>query len=700
MNPHQRRWLYAVAVTGFLGLAVPGAWLNIFRALGPLDLSRLDRASTVALARDGELLRAFETPDGRWRLPAQKADVDPRFFVLLKSYEDKTFDRHGGVDYLALLRAAWQFARNGHAISGGSTLTMQAARLLEPRSERTMLAKARQIIRAYELERRFSKTEILEIYLALAPYGGNLEGLRAASLAYFGKEPKRLSLAEAALLVALPQAPEGRRPDHSPQAARAARDRVINRALGAKIIGEREARNAKAENTPLFRKEFPTLAPHASEATLRAHPERKILRLTLEARLQNSLERLARERIERLGSKLTMAILVVDNASGEIRAHVGSADYFSKERAGAIDMTQALRSPGSTLKPFIYAMAFGDGVAHPETLLDDSPARYGAWRPANFDEKFHGTVTARQALQQSLNLPAMQLLNEVGPAQFLARLRSAGVSLVLPKNSDLGLAIGLGGAGARLIDLVRLYCGFARDGLVPELIESLDDPRPPTRSRRIAEPVAAWYIADILRFAPPPDFAPSGKLAFKTGTSYGYRDALAIGFDRAHTVAVWVGRADNGAVPGLVGRQVAAPILFDVFARIGGPNEIIARPANALVATTATLPPPLRHLRRDAPKIVASTFTNPLKIFYPPDGARIDLGLNGSPGEARPELALKAQGGAPPLTWMVNGAPLRNEANAQNQRHEARWTPDGAGFARVSVVDANGASDSVLVRLE
>jgi penicillin-binding protein 1C len=697
--PPDRRCLYAAFATALLGLAIPGGWLQLQERLGPLDLSALDRASTVALARDGELLRAFATIEGRWRLPLQKSEVDPRFFTLLEAYEDKRFDRHGGVDFYALLRASWQFFRHGHAVSGGSTLTMQAARLLEPRAERNLLAKARQILRSLELERRFTKTRILDIYLALAPYGGNLEGLRAASLAYFGKEPRRLTNGEAALLVALPQAPEARRPDRSPNAARAARDRVIERALKAKVLNAAEARSAKAENVSPARKNFPNLAPHASEACFHAHSDRKILHLTLDARLQNSLEILAREKTERFGPKLTMAILVIDNFSGEIRAHVGSADYFSQDRAGAIDMTQALRSPGSTLKPFIYAMAFGDGIAHPETLLDDSPARYGLWRPMDFDEKFHGSVTARTALQQSLNLPAAQLLNEIGAPHFVARLRSAGVALVLPKDSDAGLAIGLGGVGIRLIDLARLYSGFARDGLVPELAESLDDPPAPAKGRRIAEPAAAFYIADILRFAPPPDNAPTGKIAFKTGTSYGYRDALAIGFDRAHTVAIWVGRADNGAVAGLVGRQVAAPILFDVFARIGGAHEFVPRPESALVATTATLPPPLRHMRRDAPKIVASTFANPLKIFYPPDGARIDLGLAQAAKE-KPELALKAQGGAPPLTWIVNGVPLKDAENAQNQRHEARWKPDGAGFARVSVIDGNGASDSVLIRLE
>ena len=694
MTPRDRRYLCAAGLIAFLGLAIPGAWLNFTRTLGPLDMSALEGASTLALDRNGELLRAFAAPDGRWRLPAETKDVDARYFALLKAYEDKRFDRHHGIDYRALARAAWQLLQHGRVVSGASTLTMQTARLLEPRAERSLFAKVRQIFRARQLEERFSKKQILDIYLALAPYGGNLEGLRAASWAYFGKEPRRLSFGEAALLVALPQAPEARRPDRAPTLARAARDRVIDRALAAHVLTPTEAAQAKAERGPVARKDFPNLAPHATEALLRAHPERRIFHLTLDARLQASLETLAREKCLRLGPKLTGAILVIDNSTGQIRAHVGSPDYFAQDRAGAIDMTQALRSPGSTLKPFIYATAFGDGIAHPETLLDDSPARYGSWRPQNFDDVFHGAVTARKALQISLNLPAAQVLNEIGAPRFLAKMRAAGLNLVLPKDSDAGLAIGLGGAGARLIDLARAYAGFARGGVPPELVESFDDPPPPKKPGRIAEPVAAWYVADILRFAPPPDNATVGRIAFKTGTSYGYRDALAIGFDRAHTVAVWLGRADNGAVAGLIGRQVAAPVLFDVFSRIGGANEPVSRPPNALVAATNQLPPPLRHLRRDGPKIMASTFSNPLKIFFPPDGARVDLGLAGL---EKHDLTLKAQGGAPPLVWMVNGAPL---IGADGQRRETRWTPDGAGFARVSVIDANGASDSVFIRLE
>ena len=236
---------------------------------------------------------------------------------------------------------------------------------------------------------------------------------------------------------------------------------------------------------------------------------------------------------------------------------------------------------------------------------------------------------------------------------------------------------------------------------MPDLVENLDLPRPPPADRKITEPVAAWYVTDILRGAPPPANALGGRIAFKTGTSYGFRDAFAIGYDKRVTIAVWVGRADNAAVPGLIGRQAAAPILFDAFARLGGDIEPILPPRNVIVASTATLPPPLRHLRKDAPKTVAATATAQLRIAYPPNGARVDLGLSKAVakpdvGDGPPSLALKAQGGVLPLTWLVNGQPV----TAANIRREAAWTPDGAGFARVSVVDANGATDSITVRLE
>ena len=714
----RRRFALAAAAIAFLSLAVPAAWNQYCRTLGPLDLAETSRGSPVVLDRHGRLLRAFTMKDGRWRLPVRADDVDPRLVAMLLAYEDRRFAAHHGIDYWALARAGWQWATRGHVVSGGSTLTMQVARLIEPREERSLAAKLRQLVRAHQLEAQFSKATILDFYFALAPYGGNIEGIRAASLAYFGKEPKRLSIGEAALLVALPQSPETRRPDRFGKAARAARDKVIDRVFARGLISAAERDLARQEPVPLARRAFPMLASHAAEAALREFPDRRVHRLTIDAKWQASLEQLARDGAQHLGPKLSAAILVVDNATGEIRAHIGAADYFSVPRAGAIDMTQTLRSPGSALKPFIYALAFESGIAHPETIVDDRPKRYGTYAPENFNLGYEGSVTARHALQMSLNLPAIELLDAVGPARFLARLHNAGAEVVLSKDAPPGLAIGLGGLGIRLTDLARLYAGLAHGGAVPPLHERLREAVAPRADwHRIAEPVAAWYVADILRGAPPPENAPAGRLAYKTGTSYGFRDALAIGFDKTTTIAVWVGRPDNGAVPGLVGRAVAAPILFDAFARIGSSYEPIPRPHDALVARTSALPPPLRNLHKDAPKTVAAANTAELRIVYPPDGAQIDLGLSeiqASPGAldsqnseqasrekpvsafSQPALALKAQGGVPPLTWVINGAPV----GEPQQRRQSLWTPDGAGFARVSVIDAKGASDSVIVRLQ
>jgi penicillin-binding protein 1C len=358
-------------------------------------------------------------------------------------------------------------------------------------------------------------------------------------------------------------------------------------------------------------------------------------------------------------------------------------------------MTAALRSPGSALKPFIYALAFENGLAHPETLLDDRPSRYGAYQPENFDLAFQGTITARKALQLSLNLPAVELLNELGPPRLLARLKQAEIPVAMPKEAAPGLAIGLGGLGITLKDLTRLYLGLARGGGIPPLVARLGEAGAGNQETRIADPVSAWYVFDILRGAPPPDNALAGRIAFKTGTSYGYRDAWAVGYDRRYTVGVWIGRPDGTAVPGLVGRTVAAPVLFDAFGRLGGEPEALPMPPFTLQATTATLPPPLRHVRQDVPKTILSTVQAPLRIAFPLDGSRLDLGFSQA-AQDRPSLRLKASGGVPPLTWMVDGAPVETGS----LRREASWAPDGAGFVRLSVMDARGTTDSVVVRVE
>jgi penicillin-binding protein 1C len=695
LRPIAFLFVAALALVTAAGLGGSLAWSRYTENLGPLDLGPSREASTIVVDRDGRLMRPFTMPDGRWRLPATAHAVDPRYVAMLVAYEDGRFYKHDGVDVRALVRAGGQWLMRGHVVSGGSTLPMQVARLIEPRPERTIAAKLTQIARALEIEREVGRQGALDLYLTLAPFGGNLEGVRAASLAYFGKEPMRLTIAEAALLVALPQSPEARRPDRFPAAACAARNRVLERVAARGVISADEAAAAKRAPVPRARLPFPTLAPHAAQEAVAADAQAKIIRLSIDSRLQAKLETLAKESVARLGPKLSAAIVVIDNATGEIRARVGAADFDDASRDGAIDMSRAPRSPGSALKPFIYALAFEQGLAHPQTLLFDRPMRYGAYAPQNFDLAYEGAVTAGKALQMSLNLPAVELLADVGPATFLARLHSAGAEIALPKDRPVGLAIGLGGLGISLTDIARLYAGFARGGEAPPLIERLDGRPPIIGPRRVTDPVAAYYIADILRGAPPPADALAGRIAFKTGTSYGFRDALAIGFDRRTTIAVWVGRPDNGPTAGLIGREAAAPILFDAFERLGRSIEPIEPPKGVLrAAITADLPPPLRRLRQDALRSSVAPQTAPLRIAFPPDGALIDLGLKDGARDQR--LVLKALGGSPPFTWFVNGAPI-GEADL---RRKSAWKPDGAGFAHVSVTDAKGASDAVTVRLE
>ena len=664
-------------------------------SLGPLPLAQAKEVSTTVVDRNGKLLRAYAMADGRWRLPVDaKTGVDPGYLKLLLAYEDRRFRSHSGVDPLALGRAALQLASRGHIVSGGSTITMQLARLLEPRRARSVHAKLRQLVRALEIERQLTKDQILDLYLTMAPYGGNLEGIRAASIAYFGKEPKRLSLAEAALLVALPQSPETRRLDRHPGAARAARDRVLERMVAEHRISEEDAAQARAVPVPRLRKPMPILAPHSADQATTLVKDTPVIRLTLEAGLQKVLEALARDRATALGPNISVGILAVDNASGDVLARVGSPDYFDDKRAGQVDMTRAVRSPGSTLKPFIYGLAFEDGFVHPESLIDDRPIRFGSYAPENFDMTFQGTVPVRKALQLSLNVPAIALLDRVGASRLSSRLKQAGVNLVLPKDEAPGLAMGLGGVGVTLQDLVQAYSGLARLGNVRplrEIASATDETRDPLR---LMDPVAAWQVGNVLLGTPPPENAPHNRIAFKTGTSYGYRDAWSVGFDGRMTIGVWVGRPDGAPVPGLVGRTAAAPILFDAFARTGKlPVPLPKPPKGVLVASNARLPLPLRRFRPMG-ELVRSGGEQALHIQFPLNGSRIDVA--GSDGAQSQAMPVKVAGGVLPLTMMVNGVSV-GEIDGRRQR---LVDPPGPGFARLTVIDATGAADTVVIRIQ
>jgi penicillin-binding protein 1C len=678
--------VFAVVTLGIV------AWVS---SLGPLPLAQARQVSTTIVDRNGKLLRAYAMADGRWRLPVDaRTGVDPGYLKLLLAYEDRRFYSHRGVDPLALGRAALQLVTRGQIVSGGSTITMQLARLMEPRRERSVYAKLRQMVRAIEIERQLTKDQILDLYLALAPFGGNLEGLRAASIGYFGKEPKRLSLAEAALLVALPQSPETRRLDRHPDVALRARDRVLDRMVEKGGVSGEDAAQAKAVPVPRLRRPMPILAPHSADQAIANVKDTPVIKLTLDAGLQKVLEALARDRAIALGSNISVALIAVDNESGDVLARVGSSDYFDDRRAGQVDMTRAVRSPGSTLKPFIYGLAFEDGFVHPESLIDDRPIRFGSYAPENFDMSFQGTVPVRKALQLSLNVPAIALLDRVGASRLSSRLKQAGASLVLPKDEVPGLAMGLGGVGVTLQDLTQLYVGLARLGNTPPLREIMSWKHDGRDSLRLMDQVAAWQVGNVLIGTPPPENGVHNRIAFKTGTSYGYRDAWSIGFDGRITIGVWAGRPDGAPVPGLLGRTAAAPILFDAFARTGKlPAALPKSPKGALVASNAKLPLPLRRFRPVGELVRTGTEQAP-RIQFPLNGSRIDVDRSGNAQLSA--MPVKVAGGVLPMTMLINGVSV----GAIDSRRQRLIDPPGPGFARLTVIDATGAADTVVIRMQ
>ena len=692
----KRRWKLSIGIgAGLVLVAGLVAGLDAADRAFPPPLEKAQVVSTEVLDADGVLLRAFATPEGRWRLKTAAEDVDPRFIKMLVAYEDQRFYDHAGVDPLALGRAALQFITNGRIVSGASTLSMQVARLIEPRETRSFSAKLIQLVRALQIERRLSKQEIFEIYLTHAPYGGNLEGIRAASLAYFGKEPRRLTVAEAALLVALPQSPEGRRPDRHAQSAKAARERVLVRSAVADLTGEGEAERALSEAIPLRRLQLPAYAAHLSEAATRKRPDIKQHKTTLRRGIQQGLEQVAREATSRLNPRVSLAMVMADVTTGAIVGEVGSADYFDASRSGWIDMTRVLRSPGSTLKPFIYGLAFEQGIVSQETIIEDRPADFFGYRPKNFDMSYQGDVSIRQALQLSLNVPAVRLLDAVGPSRLMIRFRRADIRPVLPPNEAPGLAIGLGGVGITLKDLVQAYAALANQGQPVLLGDGVDRAPGLIEGEPLLEPQAVWHVADILSDVLPPQGSPRLGIAYKTGTSYGYRDAWSVGYDGRYVLGVWVGRPDNGAVPGIAGYQTAAPILFEAFSKSGVPiAPLPSAPAGVVRLAQADLPISQRRFSMTAAGLIsASTREPPPQIVYPPEGARVDLGARS--GQISP-LALKLQGGRAPFRWLANGRPLTD----LSRRRTNQWMPEGAGFSTLTVIDAVGRAASVRVFVE
>jgi penicillin-binding protein 1C len=671
------------------------AALPVLDRLSPLPLDRARQVSTLVLDGQDRILRGFTVEDGVWRLPARPADVDPLYLRMLRAYEDQRFETHPGVDALAVARALGQWLRHGRVVSGASTLTMQAARLLEPH-DRDLPGKLGEMLRALQLERRYGKDEILSFYLTLAPFGGNLEGVRAACLAWFGKEPSRLTAAEAALLVVLPQAPSRLRPDRFPERARAGRDKVLSRMGQLGVLTPRQVEEARQEPLPVRRRPLPFLAPHLAGRLRAARPDATLHRTFLDRGLQQTLENLARQQQSALEPGGSLALLVVANRDRRVLAYVGASDFFDPRRAGQVDMVRAVRSPGSTLKPLVYGLGFDDLLIHPETVIEDVPTRFGGYSPTNFRNTYAGQLTVREALQQSLNIPAVAVLEQVGPARVAARLREVGLPLHWSAaHPQPGLPLVLGGVGMTLEELVMLYAGFANGGSIIPLRFGPVDPEQP--AQRLLSEAACWYLDDILRASPTPKnvLAPGSvtkprAIAHKTGTSYGFRDAWALGFDADHTVGVWVGRPDGSPSPGHYGRNTAAPLLFRVFDLLPEPvaRPAAPPPAGVLPVGRDRLPERLRYFRTRPALETAGV--PPLGITFPVAGSTVELP---GPDGMLAELPLSAKGGVKPLRWLVNGQPLATDP----WRREAFWPPDGVGLARITVLDQAGQTASAEV---
>ncbi|WP_243410653.1 penicillin-binding protein 1C [Caulobacter radicis] len=668
-------------LTGFLAAQVGVFTLS---AAFPPDMSRAKRSSPVVLGERGAWLRALPVEDGRWRVRADLERTDPTFLKRLVAVEDARFRWHLGVDPIAVARATGSAIVHGRVSSGASTLSMQTARLLEPRP-RNLGAKLVEMVRAAQLESRLSKDEILALYLTLAPYGGNLEGVRGASLSYFGHEPSSLTDGEQALLIALPQAPEARRPDRRPEAAREARRAVLDKMVRAGVLTTVAAVEAEGEPIPR-RAPFPAMAWHlAGQQAAAAPASQPSVLTTIDPDLQTRLEPLAASVAASQGPEATAAIIVVRIKDRAVRALVGSA---GRDRPGGwVDMTSAARSPGSALKPFVYAFAFDDGMLAPDTQIDDAQTRFADYQPENFDRVFHGKVTAREALAYSLNVPAVATLEKIGPEAFAARIEAGGVKLLRPKAEvkAAGLALALGGAGITLRDLVTLYAGLGDGGVVKPLAYTVDEAKARERSAgtRIARPEAVGQVLDILREAPGPrGRAPSAltrggpAMAFKTGTSYGFRDAVAAGIVGGHAIVVWTGRADGGARGGLTGRDAALPTLFDVADLVGAP------PTAPRPIAPKSAPGALQQLRTVADE-------GP-RLIFPPDGATVQV-----EGLGRGSRGLVLAAGGENLSWYVDGKPLADDPVGG----KPVWRPAAAGFYRLRVVDDQGRAASARVRI-
>lgn len=652
-----------------------GSWL-IF----PPPLKALNHVSPQVLDREGNVLAVYTIDDGLWRLHSQRADIDPRFVEALLAVEDERFWTHSGVDPLSILRAVKTLIKSGKAKSGASTLTMQLVRQIEPR-ERVLSSKIIESMRALQYDLSLTKTEILEYYLTHISYGGNIQGVSAASQIYFGKTPAHLTWSEIATLIALPQAPASRRPRKNDQAALIdGRNKVLTRLVRQQVITEKQANEARQEPLNIIFKPLPRSQDNAIASLSRSAIMTRPVLSTFDPQIQKLLEQETNSYVRDWPSHLNGAALVIHNPSREIRA-IRSA-FAPHHEGGWMDLTEINRSPGSTLKPFIYGLAMDEGLIDQSTLLPDRPIAFDGYQPENFDRTYYGDVRVHEALRHSLNIPAVAVMQQLGAPRFESVLKTAGVELQRSTagRERAGLAIALGGVGMSPRDLASLYTGLANSGVIAPLTLKQNAAAPFMKT--ILSPSASDDITQILRYAPGPKGrvphwlkAASHAVSYKTGTSYGFRDAWAVGYTSQWTVLIWIGRPDGGVMPGKTGRNMAAPLLFNIFETLPGQSTGVGYQKDAASAQG------LKNLIDIKPESKGPSFK------FPQDGAIIftrdkSRGIKIILSDAQKDTQL-----------YVNGERLIGEGA------QWIWRPAHAGFYDIKAITLDGEQSKISVRV-
>jgi penicillin-binding protein 1C len=643
--------------------------------LYPLKLDRFEDLSTIIYA-DQQPVHVFHTSDEKWRILTKVEEVDPLYVKTLIAKEDKHFHTHPGINPFALVRAAYLWLRHGHVVSGGSTITMQTARLLEPRS-RKMMSKLIECFRALQLEWHYSKNDILSMYMTLAPFGGNIEGINAASLSYFQKPPVRLHPSEVALLVALVQSPTRLHPFHYPERALKAREKLLNFMANEQLISSDAAKLYQLASLPVTKAKFPREIPHLAWRLKNQFPKKTAIHTSIDLELQKRVEFLLTSYSAYLPERSNTAILIIDHQLNKPVAYIASRDFYAVEEHGFVDYITAFRSPGSTLKPFIFGLGFDLGLLKPDTYLLDERRRFGSYYPRNFDKDIHGVVKAEEALAMSLNIPVVALLNQIGVMRFLGSIKEAGINPQLPRSFESpSLAIALGGLGMSLEQLVTLYGGLAREGKVMPI--SYLETQTQEDSHVIFSPQAARQVTTILAT----DLDGNHPISLKTGTSYGYRDAWVLGYDRHYVIGIWTGIPDGTPMNALSARNLVVPLLQKV---------VTVLPINTQASATITSPTlSLKKLSfSNEQQNVNKTLPT---LIFPIDDTAVELEKRGNDFKAIP---LTVTGGMRPYTWLIDGKPL-----LATWQQKQSWTPAKAGYYTIAVVDANGQVDRAHIEIK